>query len=277
MYDDFELKNKKLASMFEKNINNIHVKGIENIPNKGNNLFIVNHSCFLDIYLIPYILNMPCISMVSANSLFGMNEDRKQNLNKLLYPYPIEPRANKHYKYTIFKGATKLLENNNIVIFPQGVFDHDKKISKARTGAIRILFDALETKKEVYNIIPIALNVSNINEKNIQSSVVWDDFKASISILPPFYYNSYFKKYKRNNSFEDKKIILHDLMDTIMKRIADDLNFEYNDNYIPLYDMDGFWFPDGEFVSFLESENENLYNKYEKQIDSIVKKYCLKK
>ena len=66
MNEEFNLKKKKLASMFEKHINNIHINGLENIPNTGTNLFVVNHSCFLDVYLIAYVLNMPCISMVSS-------------------------------------------------------------------------------------------------------------------------------------------------------------------------------------------------------------------
>ena len=277
MNEEFNLKKKKLASMFEKHINNIHINGLENIPNTGTNLFVVNHSCFLDVYLIAHVLNMPCISMVSSNSLFGSNEERKHKLNEMLYPYPIETRANKQYKDIIFKGAIKILENkNNIIIFPQGVFDNSGKISKARIGVVKILFNTLDSKREKYNIIPIALNTSNININNIQSSSVWDDFEATISILPPFDYNSYYNKYKKCLLDDDKKVIFHNLIDAIMKKIAKTLNIEYVDEYISLYDMDGFWFPNGEYITFEKSENELLYNKYKNLIDSIVDKYCSK-
>lgn len=277
MNEEFKLKKKKLELMFKNHINDIHINGLENIPNTGANIFIVNHNCLLDVYLIAHVLNVPCISMVSSNSLFGSNEERKQKLNDMLYPYPIETRANNYYKDIIFKGAAKLLEHKkNIIIFPQGVFDNPCKISRARTGIVRILFNALDSKKEKYNIIPVALSVSNINMNNIQSSTVWDDFAATVSILPPFDYNNYYDNYKNSVSLEDKKIVLHNLMGSIMKKIATSLNYEYVDEYISLYDMDGFWFPNGEFVLFEKSENELLYNKYRKMINSIVNNYCSK-
>lgn len=277
MKEEYKIKKEKLNLMFKNNINNIQVNGLDNIPTNGTNIFVVNHNCFLDIYLIPHVLNIPCISMVSSNSLFGINEERKKRLNELLYPYPIETRANKYYKEIIFKGVVELLKNKkNIIIFPQGVFDEPNKIYKARTGIIRMLFDALGTEKDRYNIIPVALHVSNVNINNIQSSDLWDDFKADISILPPFAYNDYYNNYKKAVSIEDKRIILHNLMDDIMKKIAYNLNFEYIDKYRELYNMDGFWFPNGEYVEFDKSENKLLYDKYSNMINSIVNRYIYK-
>ena len=277
MKEEYKIKKEKLNLMFKNNINNIQVNGLDNIPTNGTNIFVVNHNCFLDNYLIPHVLNIPCISMVSSNSLFGINEERKKRLNELLYPYPIETRANKYYKEIIFKGVVELLKNKkNIIIFPQGVFDEPNKIYKARTGIIRMLFDALDTEKDRYNIIPVALHVSKVNINNIQSSDLWDDFKADISILPPFAYNDYYNNYKKAVSIEDKKIILHNLMDDIMKKIAYNLNFEYIDKYRELYNMDGFWFPNGEYVEFDKSENELLYDKYSNMINSIVNRYIYK-
>ena len=277
MDNEFEKKRKKLCSMFSKFVDKITISGLENIPNSGTNIFLVNHSSFLDIYLILYVLNMPCISMVSANSLFGANEERKRKLNELLYPYPIETRANINYKDVIMNGAIKLLLNGkNIIVFPQGVFDQDKKISKARTGIIRILFEALEYKKEIYNIIPIALDVSNVTLDNIQSSSVWDNFKANVIVLPIVNYSEYYNDYIKCNLKEDKNSILHDLMDYIMKEIAKRLGYEYVDEYIKLYDMNGFWFPNGEYIKFENSNDESLYIKYRDMINAIVDKYCEK-
>ena len=273
--NDFNKKREKLCLMFNKYIDRITLNGLENIPNKGTNIFVVNHNCFLDIYLIAYILNMPCISMVSANSLFGSNEERKEKLNELLYPYPIEMRASTNYKDAIMNGAVKLLLNGkNVIVFPQGVFDKEKKVSRARTGIIRILFDALSVNDEIYNIIPIALEVSNVTLDNIQSSNVWDCFKANITILPRFNYSEYYYNYLKCKFRADKNIILHNLMDLIMKDIAKCLNYQYVNEYIKLYDMDGFWFPDGKYVKFEDSNNELLYMKYSEMINSITNKYC---
>ena len=139
-----------------------------------------------------------------------------------------------------------------------------------------MLFDALGTEKDRYNIISVALHVSNVNINNIQSSDLWDNFKADISILPPFVYNDYYNNYKKAVSIEDKKNILHNLMDDIMKILAYNLNFEYIDKYRELYNMDGFWFPNGEYVEFDKSENELLYDKYSNMINSLVNRYIYK-
>ena len=55
-------KKQKLGMMFKQYTNHIHINGLENIPKMGNTIFLVNHNCFLDIYLIAYVLNKPCIS-----------------------------------------------------------------------------------------------------------------------------------------------------------------------------------------------------------------------
>lgn len=267
-------KKQKLGMMFKQYANHIHINGLENIPKMGNTIFLVNHNCFLDIYLIAYVLNKPCISMVSANSLFGSNNERKDKLNELLYPFPVETRAKAHYTDVCLDGAIKLLKSGkDLIIFPQGVFDEKGKISKARTGAIRILFEALDEKKENYRLIPIALSISNINENNIQSSNIWNDFEATISILPKFDYTSYYEDYKKFSSPEERRIILHHLVDDIMKEMANKLKCEYIDKYKPLYYMDGFWFPDGKYIKFEDSQDEKLYNKYKEMINSIVERY----
>ena len=267
-------KREKLDKMFKPFSDNIHVYGKENIPEDGNTIFLINHNCFLDIYLIAYILNRPCISMVSANSLFGSNEERKKKLKGLLFPFPAETRAKKHYTDVCLNGMIKLFQNDkDLIVFPQGVFDEEGKISKARTGTIRILFEALDSEIKNYHLVPIALDVSNISQENIQSSDVWDNFEANITILQEIDYMSYYDKYKKADALAEKNKLLHNLMDTIMKDIADILKRDYVDKYKELYHMDGFWFPNGEFVLFEDSQDEKLYKKYKEMIFSLVDDY----
>ena len=73
----------------------------------------------------------------------------------------------------------------------------------------------------------------------------------------------------KNVIFSDR----NNLMDTIMKDIADILKRDYVDKYKELYHMDGFWFPNGEFVLFEDSQDERLYKKYKEMIFSLVDDY----
>lgn len=269
-------KKKELIKMFDKVSNNIKVYGIENIPFDGVNIFVSNHTCFLDVYLLAYVINKPCVNLVSATSLFGNNHDRKQKLNTLVYPFPIEIRAGEHYTDKCLGGAVDLLCNGiNLIIFPQGVFDNSQTIYKARTGMARILFEALELTDLPVNIIPISLNISNINKDNILSSDIWGNFAATVTFLPKFDYNNYYKEYIKNETLEQRNIVLHNLMDDLMKKIANNLDKPFLDKYGELYFIDGFWFPDGKYVKFEDAQNENLYNQYSNQIECLVNKYKL--
>lgn len=274
MNKEFEIKRQKLNDMFSKVADAIHIQGIENLPSEGINIFVANHSCFLDIFLIPYVVNNPCISLVSANSLFGSNIERKNKLNDLLYPFPVETRAGEHYTDTCTNGAIDLLsQGKSLIIFPEGVFCEEGTVLKARTGTVRMLFEALERNNTKINLIPIALKVSGVRDENIQSSDVWEDFGADITILPEFDYANYHKEYLVSEDTRTKNIILHNMMDDIMKSIAKELGFKYIDEYGALYDMEGFWFPNGKFVKFEESQEDTLYIEYKKLVEELMKRY----
>lgn len=254
MNNEFEVKKQKLKNMFCHVSDSIHIYGIENIPSDGITIFVANHHCFLDIFLVPYAIMQPCISLISSNSLFGTNIERKEKLNDLLYPFPVETRAGEHYTDTCLDGTIDLLSHGkNLIIFPQGVFCKERKVLRARTGVSRILFDTLKQQNIKINLVPIALNVCGINSDNIQSSDVWKDFNASITFLPKFDYSNYYNDYINCNIVKDRNQILHNMMDDIMKSIANHLKFEFEDKYGALYDMDGFWFPDGKYVKFDEA------------------------
>lgn len=218
--------------MFAKVEDAIDVKGLENIPKDGVNIFLANHQCILDVFLIPFILKRPCISLVSTNSLFGTNEKRKRKLNDLLYPFPVETRADKKYINKCLSGAIKLLqEKKDLVIFPQGVFDNKTTISKARTGAARILFNALEKDATLnINIIPISIKMYT-NNINPQSSEVEKDYSCTVNILSSFNYKTYYNAYKSSAFLEKRNEIMHKFMDDVMLLIAKDLKVPFTNTY----------------------------------------------
>lgn len=241
----------------------INVKGLENIPNKGTNMYISNHICMNDIFLLKYILKN-AISIVSSNSLFKEGE-RKELYHKLLTPFPLEVRGGKNYTDVCMRKITDLLINHkNIIIFPEGVFSDNDKLLKAKTGAIRILFDAKEINKDI-NIIPICIDIDNLNDERKHLNAPWDNFKANITILEPFKYDDYYKEYLNSKNID----IIRKLIDDIMTEIANTKSVIYTNEYGKLYDTEGFYFPNGELIKFEDSTNEKYYIEYAKEIDNI--------
>lgn len=252
----------KLLEEFYKN-SNINVQGLENIPKYGTNIYFSNHLCMNDIFLLKYILKN-AVSIVSSNSLFKEGE-RKELYNKLLTPFPLEVRAGENYTDVCLNKITDLLINKiNIIIFPEGVFSDNNKLYKAHTGAVRALFKAKEINNDI-NIVPICIDIKNLDDEKKQLSKPWDNFTVNITILKSFNYEEYYKKYKENNNSD----MIRKLTDDIMIEIAKTKNVPYTNEYGKLYDIDGFFFPDGKFITFEESNNKEYQDEYKSQINEI--------
>lgn len=141
--------------------------------------------------------NKPRISLIAANSVFDNNIECKNQLHSLLYPFPIETKTGKHYTNNCLNSVVKLLKLNcDIIIFPQGVFDDNHSILKARIVLARILFEALEFKNIKINLVTIVLEISNLNENNIRKVRTWSSFKAKVTNLKQFAYDEYYKSIK---------------------------------------------------------------------------------
>ena len=271
----FADKKEMFNRMFSPFQDSIFVDGVNNIPSNGVNIFVPNHCSIMDVFLISNILPNPCVSVVSATTMFGSYHERKKVFEQMLYPFPMEVRAGEYYTGICMKELSNLLINGvSLIMFPQGVFDNGKVIARARTGLARILFDCLEKGVEV-NVIPIALDISNIREDNILSTDVWNDFSATVHILPKFSYKDYYVQYTKEKSKTERNKVFHDLMDQLMIRIAETVRRPFSFHYNPLYRMDGFWFPMEKFISFEEGNNHTLYQQYYEYVHSLMKKYLL--
>lgn len=265
--------NIKLINEFKKYDDKIKISGYDNIPKEGVNIYISNHRCIMDVFLLSYAIRTKSIILVSANSLFGNDEERKNKLNNLLYTFPLEPRAGLHYTDVCMEYVEKLIENDHdIVVFAQGVFDENNQVARARTGIIRMIFNVLMNSDLKINIIPVAINIDNIDENTRKTCEVWDNMSASVTFLPVFDYRKYFEKIKILQDVSDRNDIFHEIMDEIMKQIATCLKMDFVAEYKKLYDMEGLYFPNGQFIKFEDSQNEELYKEYREQIDSIYKR-----
>ena len=166
--------------------------------------------------------NKSRISLILATSVFGNNIERKNQLHSLLCHFSIETRAGKHYTNSCLNSVVKLLKLNcDIIVFPQGVFDDNHSILKARIVLARILFEALEFKNIKINLVTIVLEISNLNENNIRKVRTWSSFKAKVTNLKQFAYDEYYKKYKGCNT------IMHLLLDDMMLIIAPKMGLSF--------------------------------------------------
>lgn len=256
------MKKDELLKEFFKN-SNINVHGLENIPNYGTNIYFSNHLCMNDIFLLKYILK-DAVNIVSSNSLFKEGE-RKELYNKLLTPFPLEVRAGKNYTDVCLEKITDLLINRiNIIIFPEGVFSDNNKLYKAHTGAVRTLFKAKEINNNI-NVVPICIEIKDLDDEKKQMNKPWDNFTVNITILKTFNYETYYNKYKENNDNDMIRI----LTDDVMLEIAKTKDVPYMNEYGKLYDIDGFFFPNGKYITFEESDNKEYQDEYKSQIDEI--------
>lgn len=273
MNQSFINKKKLLQKMFSPFSSDITIDGIDNLPQDGVNIYIANHCSIMDVFLISSFLEKPAVSIVSATTLFGLYKDRKKVFEDLLYSFPMEVRAGKHYTDICMQEIENLLINGvSVIIFPQGVFDDGKSIARARTGLARIVFDCMDRGLEV-NIIPIALDISNIREDNILSTDVWNDFSAHVQILPRFQYLEYYNQYIKANTREERNIVFHELMDFLMASLANHLHLPFVSQYNHLYDMDGFWVPNEKFIPFEKSNDPVLHEQYYDYVHSLMIKY----
>lgn len=104
----------------------ISVDGLEKIKDKKK-IFIAKHVCYLDIFIIYYVLKCGFVS-----SSFTQTNIIGKNLLNLIPSLVIERGKSSN---TVDKIKQYVKEHNDICIFPEGMFSHPKTLVKFRTGA----------------------------------------------------------------------------------------------------------------------------------------------
>lgn len=104
----------------------ITINGLEKIKDKYK-IFISKHICYLDVFVIHYILKCGFVASSSVKeSLLGY---------QLLSLLPCLTIDRGKQSNTVKKIQDYVLNNNSLCIFPEGMLCHPKTITEFRTGA----------------------------------------------------------------------------------------------------------------------------------------------
>ena len=68
---------------------NISVSGLENIKENEVAILVSNHSCLMDIFYVPCIIDKDIISLISSRLMYKNDTLRKNVVNKYLNGFPI--------------------------------------------------------------------------------------------------------------------------------------------------------------------------------------------
>ena len=251
---------------------NIKIHGMNNYPKNSTCLIFTNHTCLMDIFYIPMILNEEIVSAISARLMFKNDVKRKAIINELLNPIPIEAHGISFYKEICLLNASNILSNGiSVNIFPEGIYIPDKNtIYRGRTGGARILFNALINNPNI-KLVPISIKYNNII--NNIDSYNFDNNDIDIYILEPIEYKELFEIYMNTDNFNIRNECLHQLTDQAMLNIAKSLNQKYSNNYFML-DKKDMILPDGKLISDIDCINLSVQKQYKKTLENNSKILC---
>ncbi len=237
--------------------------GKENIDMSKPNIFVANHSCLMDIFYVKATLEEEnLITAISSRLMYKNEVERKRLIHELLNPMPIEVHAGKEYSKFCLEQLTEIIKDNlSINIFSEGAYlPQNNQIYKPRTGVSRILYEAMKLGIDV-NLIPIALNIvsDNLDLDNYSNL----DDKVEITFLEPV---DYLESLSKFHDSLDKKF-LHQPLDECYKKIAFELNKEFIDHYIELYERKEIIWHDGTTKEISSIKNDESLNDFKTAVN----------
>ena len=254
---------KKLRDKIE-----IEVIGKDNIPKDAPSLIIANHNRLLDIFYLPTAFDEDIVSLVSSRLVYKQDPERLFYVNKYLNGFPVEAHGGKNYSELCISNASSFINKNiSLNIFPEGAYiDDTKHVYKGRTGASRILFNALSNGSYAY-LLPVSVDVQS--NENLDNYIPSRDDRVRVTINDPILPDDYFYSFVSACSKEDRNKVLHEITDVGMKTIAKSLNREYVDKYIELYPKGNVIFSDGHTVDTKEAQKKIFYDMYDKDLKKL--------
>lgn len=250
-------KLKELQSLREKL--NVVVEGLDYYFESSNpKLIISNHNCLMDIFCLPAVIPEDVISLISARLLYKKEFDRQKMVYHYLNPMPIEAHGGKAISDICLNNSSFLLKQGfHLNIFPEGAYVPDNIVYRGRTGAIRILFDALSCVD--VDLIPIGIE----NKQKIDDL---DNFypnqnEFKIYILPKINFDMEYQQFLTTSDYNIKNQCLHAVMDKSMISIANALHREYKNQYIELFPKGNIILPSGQLIQKSEI-NSSVIDEY---------------
>ncbi len=246
---------------------NYKIEGDTQLLLQDATIVISNHNCLKDIFYLPLAFPKEYVSLISSRLIYKKEKARQEMIDKYLYSMPIEAHGGERYANMCLWYASEFLKQKiNVNIFPEGAYlDNTDKVYRGRTGAARILFDARQNNINA-QIVPVAIKILQ-QEKNLDSYELKDTDEVLIKILSPIAYDDYYYGYQNSSTFQEKNKNLHCVIDDGMKKIAQALNREYDNQYIGLYPKGNVIFANGEKIDREQAQKSEYLNRYNSELD----------
>jgi 1-acyl-sn-glycerol-3-phosphate acyltransferase len=246
-------KKELLVSMSERM--SIDVSGLERYTTGEPSIIVANHTCMRDIFSVSSGLPEASEIVLSARLMWKSNTPenklRREVIEKSLYGIPLEVHGGDMRLRAGFDMARRALtKGHSVIIFPEGAYTGASEVTKGRTGASRILFDAVKDGARP-NLVPIGIDQSPVED--IDS---FTDFSGHTRLVigEPIAYEEAYTQFVAADSLEERKSALRAPIDLAMRAIAAQIDKPYVDEYIPIWPRSTVVIESGEEIPIEESQ-----------------------
>lgn len=214
----------------------ITTHGFDDMP-EGPNVFVANHACMRDIFAIPASLPEDCDVVISSRLAYKNSSVdtavRRLVIEKALHTIPLEVHGGKEYlKAGLEMARRALLDGRSLLIFPEGAYTGDAQVTKGRTGASRILFDANVGGVEP-NLLPVGIRYEPW-PTDLDAYMPQDE-QIHVTLCDPVDYVAAYRDYTASTDHESRRQALRAPIDMAMRAIAEATNLPYIDEPIELW------------------------------------------
>ena len=214
----------------------ITTHGFDDMP-EGPNVFVANHACMRDIFAIPASLPEDCDVVISSRLAYKNSSVdtavRRLVIENALHTIPLEVHGGKEYLEVGLKMARQaLLDGRSLLIFPEGAYTGDAQVTKGRTGASRILFEASIGGVKP-NLLPVGIHYEPW-PTDLDAYIPQDE-QIDITLCDPIDYTKAYQKYTTSTDHESRRRALRVPIDMAMQAIAEATNLPYIDKPIELW------------------------------------------
>lgn len=210
--------------------------GFDDIP-EGPNVFVANHACMRDIFAIPASLPEDCDVVISSRLAYKNSSVdtavRRLMIENALHTIPLEVHGGKEYLKTGLEMARRaLLDGHSLLIFPEGAYTGDAQVTKGRTGASRILFDANIGGVEP-NLLPVGIRYEPW-PTDLDAYMPQDE-QIHVTLGDPIDYTAAYRNDAASTDRESRRQALRAPIDMAMRAIAEATDLPYIDEPIELW------------------------------------------
>lgn len=226
------------------------VNSVEQYPTDKPSLIVANHTSMKDIFTISAALPEATKIVLSSRLMWKANNIetslRRLMIEQTLHGIPLEVHSGQERLRAGFEMAKRALsEGWSVIIFPEGAYTGDGHVTKGRTGATRILFDATQEGIDAH-LLPVGIR-TELNTDRLDDFVPDGDVSV-ISIGTPIDYHEYYDAFSQATCHDEKKLALRAPIDAAMQAAATLAGYPYLDEYIWLRPRDTVVLESGEEV-----------------------------